>query len=420
MNFNDVFSQISKRQGPGFGAGLCAFSQLLSRLNNPQNPFQIIHVAGTNGKGSVCTLLARALTCAGYTTGLFVSPHLISPTERISLDGKEILAQDFMRCVGQVLAAEKEPLNFFEILTATAFLYFAEKKVQYVVLETGLGGRKDPTNICKPLASVITSIGLDHTQLLGETLEQIATEKAGIIKPGIPVFCGPVALNVREVIARTARNQKTSVYFVKEGEPFSLKEVDCEKGCLLLKKEGKIYPLHLLGKFQPANACLVWQVLRFLNVPEQAILKAFATVRIPGRFEVIHTFKNTFILDGAHNPQAVEALLEFWKQTPYCKKATLVCGFMKDKNFKEMFTLLATHFKQIILTVPPSSRAAGLAELGELLNRPGVCFEADLALALRRAGELSPAVLCTGSFYVVAAALQVIKNTLKTAAGLPS
>ena len=120
MNFNEVFLQISTRQGPGFGAGLCAFSQLLSRLHNPQNSFQIIHVAGTNGKGSVCALLARALMCAGHTTGLFVSPHLMSPTERISINGQEISPQDFTRCVERVLAQEEETLNFFEILTAAA------------------------------------------------------------------------------------------------------------------------------------------------------------------------------------------------------------------------------------------------------------------------------------------------------------
>ena len=401
MNFNDVFSQISKRQGPGFGAGLCAFSQLLARLNNPQNSFKIIHVAGTNGKGSVCTLLARALVCAGEKAGLFVSPHLISPTERISVNGAEISPDDFTRCVHVVLAQEKEPLNFFEIITAAALLYFKEKNVKYAVLETGLGGRKDPTNVCTPCVSVITSIGLDHTQLLGDTLAKIAAEKAGIIKPQIPVFCGPVPPEAREVIRQTAVVKKSPVYFVQAGEPFTLKEVDFSSGDLILEKEKRVYPLHLMGQFQPANACLVWRVLRSLNVPEDAILKAFATVQIPGRFEIIKKGKNTFILDGAHNPQAIAALMEFWQQTPYANDAVLVCGFMKDKDYQKMVELLAPHFKKIILTMPPSSRAAGKAELAEFLTRPNVTFEPKLQTALHQAGDLAPYVLCTGSFYLV-------------------
>lgn len=424
MNSNDVFSQLCTRQGPGFGAGLCAFSQLLACLNNPQNSFQILHVAGTNGKGSVCTLLAHALTCAGKKTGLFVSPHLLSPTERISINGEEISQDDFACCVQRVLAAEQEPLNFFEILTAAALVYFADKKAEYVVLETGLGGRKDPTNVCIPCASVITSIGLDHTAVLGGTIEEIAAEKAGIIKPKIPVFCGPVAPEVRQVIRQTAAAQKSPVYFIKEGDPFSLKNIDIQRGNLRLEKEKNIFSLHLLGKFQPVNACVVWHVLRFLNVPQTAIFKAFETVQVPGRFEVIKKGKNTFVVDGAHNPQAVAALMDFWQTTPYANNAVLVCGFMKDKDYKKMIELLTPHFKKIIVTVPPGSfakncsisrietlrddgnnfsRAAGKAELARFLARPGITFEPEVSAAVDRASKSARVVLCTGSFYLAGA-----------------
>ena len=410
MIFDDVFLQLTKRQGPGFGVGLEGLSQILTRLSSPQNSFQMIHVAGTSGKGSVCALLAHALCGAGYKTGLFVSPHLIHPTERISVNGIQISCNDFMRCVQTVLAVEENPLNFFEILTASAFIYFAEQKAEYVVLETGLGGRKDPTNVCTPRVCAITSVGLDHTQILGETLEQIATEKAGIIKPNVPVFCGSVPPQARLVIENTAHHQKAPIYFVKEGDPFSLKDIDWRSGNLLLQKGVEIFPLHLLGKFQLANACLVWQLTRFLNVPEQAVFHAFDTVQIPGRFEIIQTTQNTFILDGAHNPQAVQGLLEFWHQTPYAKNAVLVCGFSKDKNFKTMFELLAPYFKQIILTVSPNSRAAGWEELNAFLAQPGVVFEADLSHAVRRASEIAPCVLCTGSFYIVGECRKALKT----------
>ncbi len=402
MNFNEVFLQISKRQGPGFGAGLCAFSQLLSRLHNPQNSFQIVHVAGTNGKGSVCMLLAHALTCAGKKTGLFVSPHLVNPTERISVDDETISPQDFVRCVQKVFAQEQEKLNFFEILTATCFVYFAEKKCDYVVLETGLGGRKDPTNVCEPRGCIITSVGLDHTQLLGNTIEKIAAEKAGIIKPGVPVWCGPVNAVARTIIEHTATAQKSPAYFVEEGNPFLGKQIDWTRGNWLLEKEEKIYPLHLLGKCQPINACLVWQVARFLGVEETAILKAFETVQIPGRFEIIKTGKNTFILDGAHNPQAINALMDFWQQTPFVKQTVLVCGFNKDKDFYTMLKRLATHFKNIIITRPHSERAVDGKTIQPFL-KDGMCWEPDIKAAVRRATSLAPYVLCTGSFYLIGA-----------------
>ena len=220
MSFDIVFNYILRRSGIGCGAGPDGFRELLERLGNPQNQYKIIHVAGTNGKGSVCTLTARILTCAGYKTGLFVSPHLVSPTERIQIDGEAISKKQFSQAVLEVFQEEEEELNFFEILTAAALVYFARQKVQYAVLETGLGGRKDPTNSCVPVLSLITSIGLDHMQYLGSSLTQIAREKAGIIKPGVPVISGTVNPAARDVIRQTAKKQKAPLRFVGEGEPF--------------------------------------------------------------------------------------------------------------------------------------------------------------------------------------------------------
>ena len=404
MNFNDVFSQLLTRQGREFGAGLPAFSKLLLRLKNPQKKIKIIHVAGTNGKGSVCTLLARVLTCSGEKTGLFVSPHLVSPTERICVDGMEISPNDFARCVQKVLACEKEKLNFFEILTAAALVYFAEKKCTYAVLETGLGGRKDPTSACTPRACVITSVGLDHTQLLGRTLKEIAREKAGIIKRGVPVWCGPVPPTVRAVLTKIAKEKNAPICFVKNGTPFTLQKTDLQRGFSLLKKEKNVYPLHLLGKFQPVNACVVYHVARALNVDETALFRAFETVQIPGRFEIFRRGKNTVILDGAHNPQAVAALLDFWQKTVRKKNAALVCGFMKDKDFKKMLSVLAPHFQKIFLTLPcDAPRAAGEKELRPFLLHPGVAFVPDAREALTRAQKSARIVLCTGSFYLIGA-----------------
>lgn len=404
MSFDIVFNYILKRSGIGCGAGPDGFRALLERLGNPQNQYKIVHVAGTNGKGSVCTMMARILTCAGYKTGLFVSPHLVSPTERIQIDGKAISKPHFSQAVLEVFQEEEEELNFFEILTAAALVYFARQKVQYAVLETGLGGRKDPTNACTPVLSLITSIGLDHMQYLGSSLTQIAREKAGIIKPGVPVISGTVNPAARDVIRQTAKQQKAPLRFVGEGEPFFEYAYDfVNNQTVLHTRNGGEFILHALGRRQTINACVAYQAARQLGLPESAVAQGLASVSLPGRFEVARAGKNTFILDGAHNPQAVELLMDFWQKTPFTQNTTLLCGFMRDKDYKKMLALLCPHFERIILTVPPSPRGATEADLrGAAPKQAPIVFEPDWKKALLLAKK-SPRVLCTGSFYLVGA-----------------
>ena len=404
MHFNEWFYELQTRTAQHAGAGLVAFKELLARLKNPQNNYKIIHVAGTNGKGTVCTLLAHSLTCAGHKTGLFVSPHLISSTERVQVNGQEISQADFKSAVQTVLAAQQEPLNFFELITAAALVYFAAQKVEYAVLETGLGGRKDPTNVCTPVLSIITSVGLDHTQLLGHTLAQIAAEKAGIIKPGVPVLCGDVPTPAATVIEQAVLDHHTTLTWVREGYPFYEYAYDFVSGFTTLHTaDREEWNLHLLGGKQTQNACLVYQAARQLGVAESAIKTAFETVYLPGRFERVKKNNTTFILDGAHNPQAVQGLLDFWQKTPYAlQNPTLLCGFMKDKNFKEMLTVLVPHFARVIVTVPPSARGAAQDDFGDLLNAPNITFEPDYKTALALAAQ-APVVICTGSFYLVGA-----------------
>ncbi len=411
MNFNDWFRELQTRTARNSGAGLVAFKALLARLNHPQNNYKIIHVAGTNGKGSVCTLVAHTLTCAGHKTGLFVSPHLMSPTERIQINGRAISQEDFKKSVQAVLGAEQEPLNFFELVTAAAFVYFATQKAEYVVLETGLGGRKDPTNICVPVLSMITSVGLDHTQILGDTLAQIAAEKAGIVKPGVPVLCGEVAPEAVQIITQTTRDKNAPIMWVQTGQPFDEIEHDFENGFTLLRLAGKVaWKLHLLGGKQTQNACLVYQAARQLGIGEDALKKAFETVRLPGRFEYIQRGKTRFILDGAHNPQAVENLLMFWQKTPYARQnPTLLCGFMKDKDFRKMLALLAPHFARVIVSMPPSPRAAQKQDFGDLLRTANITFEPDCKAALKEA-QKAQVVLCAGSFYLVGAVRRMLNS----------
>ena len=399
MRFDDLYASLLERS-QAKGVGLAGLRVLLAKLGNPQKKMNSIHVAGTNGKGSVCALLARTLTCGGYRTGLFVSPHLISPTERIQIDGKCIGKKAFAAAVQKVLACETKKLNFFEILTSAAFVYFAQQKVQYAVLETGLGGRKDPTNICVPILSVITSIGLDHTQILGNTLTKIATEKAGIIKQNTPVFCGPLPPAAQKVICQRAESVHAPLQIVKEGEPFSLCKINWPRNQMILALGKERWPLHLVGDRQPQNACLVYQICTYLKVPHPIIKKSFRAISFPCRWETFCVGGQTWILDGAHNPQAVQSLLKLWKKHPAYPHAALFCGFMKDKNYKKMLQLLCPHFEQVIITVPPSSRGAKASDFGPFLRRPGLRFlpNYEEILALPSSQKI---IFCTGSFYLV-------------------
>lgn len=402
MSFKIVFDYILTRTGVGCGAGLEGLRALLERLGNPQNRFKIIHVAGTNGKGSVSILTAQVLKEAGFKTGLFVSPHLCDPCERIQVNGAPVSRQEFTDAVLQVFQEEEQELNFFEILTAAALCHFARAGVQYAVLETGLGGRKDPTNICSPAACVITSIGLDHMQLLGSSLSQIAREKAGIIKPGVPCFSGTVNPSAREEIKKAAKEKHAPLYFIGEGEPFYEYAFDFVNNQTILRtKDGQEWPLSVLGRRQGINACVVYRLAKYLKIEDAAIARAFAGVRLPGRFEVINRQGKTFVLDGAHNAQAVELFLEFLAKTPYAQDATLLCGFMKDKDYKKLLALLCPHFKDIIVTIPSVKRGADKQDiLSALPKGVKVRFFKDPSRAFSAACHAQK-VVCTGSFYLV-------------------
>ena len=403
MTFDAVYQALLDRTGTDCGAGPAGFKRLLKRLGNPHLNYRVIHVAGTNGKGGVCHLCAEALQAAGYKTGLFVSPHLFTPAERIRINGRLIGKPAFAKLCQTVLAQEKEKLNFFEILTAAALLYFSQNKVQYAVLETGLGGRKDPTNACLPEVCLITSVGLDHCALLGHTLAQIAREKAGIIKSGAPVFCPLLPRAPMAEIRRAARAASAPLVIVRQGDPFTPGNINWSKGYMRLRKGKSVWPLHILGEKQAQNACLAYQACRFLGVPEGALKKAFARVYVPCRFEVVKHKQNRFVFDGAHNPQAVRAFADFFARSPWSKNAALVCGFMRDKDYKSMLRALAPHFSTLYITRPPAARAADLQDVHAVLpaGAKAFCFSSP-ARALRAAARAHRTAAITGSFYLAA------------------
>ena len=355
MTFDRVLKQVLARSGANVGAGPDGFKRLMARLGNPQDGYRILHVAGTNGKGSVCYLCAKALQEAGFSTGLFISPHLFSVQERISINGQNISKKDFARLCQRVLQAEEKPLNFFEIVT-------------------------------------------------------IAYEKVGIIKPQTDVFCPPLPAEALDKIKQKARAQKAPLHVVGEGEPFAVEKTDWTRGRLMLRKGTQRWPLHLLGEKQAQNACLVYAVCKQLGLADASIKKAFACVQVPCRFEVLRQKTKTVIFDGAHNPQAVQGLTDFFARSPWANNAALVCGFMKDKDYPSMLRLLLEHFKAVYITLPPSARAASLQEikkaLPDLINPNGhnekLFFYARPFTALQAARKACPAVLVTGSFYLAA------------------
>lgn len=293
--------------------------KLLNYLGNPQENLEYIHIAGTNGKGSVCLMIAETLKCAGKKVGLFTSPYISVFNERIRVNGENISDSDLVRLTEKLKSAlERIPveLSSFAKITALAFMYFNEQKCDIVVLETGLGGRYDATNvITSPKLSVITKIALDHTEYLGDTIPEIAAEKCGIIKPLCPVLTTK-AQNISAL-------SKIREFAEKNNSDLILSEEKCE------------FELGLLGDFQKENAAIAEAALRFLGIDEDIIKTGFKKSRWPARFEYV---TSNLLIDGAHNPDGITALLASLKKTN--RPVHFVVAMMKDKNFERSAKLI--------------------------------------------------------------------------------
>lgn len=356
----------------------------------------ILHVAGTNGKGSVCAMLDAVCRAGGRRTGLFTSPHLVEFRERIRLDGAMIPPAAVATGLTRLRNASSgwdAPPTFFELTTALALDWFAREGAEVIVLETGLGGRLDSTNVLtRPAACVLTAIDLDHTAWLGETLAAVAAEKAGILKPGVPAVSAPQAPEAASVIERVARETGAPLRFVRESAPAD-------------------WPLALAGSHQRRNAALALAVLDAagLAVPEAAARRGLANVEWPGRFQRLENGR--VILDGAHNPAAARRLVETWREEfgPDVR-ATVVLGILKDKDVPAVcagLVPLAARFIAVPVRSSPRSSTAG--ELLAVLHgvAPEIPAETadDLPAALAAARMHGGRVLVTGSLFLVGEAL---------------
>lgn len=384
---------------------LARIKALMHLLGNPQERLKVVHVAGTNGKGSVSTMIAGILRKAGYHTGLYISPFVLDFCERIQING-EMIAQGVLATLAEELrplAQQVEELTEFELITAMALHHFARTECDVVVLETGLGGRFDATNIVEnPLVSVITSIGLDHTEILGNTVEQIAFEKCGILKAGVPVVTSPAQqAQALAVIYEQAANKGCAVV-----QPnLSAAEVESAdlRGTALVYQGEHLY-IPLAGKHQIINALAAAAAADTLcrsgsltNISRAAIQEGIASVHFPARMEILRE-KPMVLLDGAHNPAGAAALadtLAFAQGRPI----TAIMGMLADKQTDQVARLLAPCFRRVLCVTPASPRAVAAHTLAACMDAAGV--QASAAHSSEEAWQLAHAVAAAEDGIVV-------------------
>ncbi|HUR46167.1 MAG TPA: folylpolyglutamate synthase/dihydrofolate synthase family protein, partial [Candidatus Saccharimonadales bacterium] len=391
-----------------FGAkmGLENTRRLAALCGNPQERLRFIHVAGTNGKGSTCAMLESIYRAQGLKTGLFTSPHLVSFRERIQVNRQLIPEAEVARLVEglqQLLGAfprESHP-TFFEVVTIVALQWFAEQKCDIVIWETGLGGRLDATNIVTPLASVITNIDLDHQQWLGDTIQQIASEKAGIIKEGVPVVTAARSGRGLEVILEAARKLQSPATVVKDGEAADA----------LLKG----ITLPLIGSYQRTNAALAITTVRLLakQLPtsEKALRTGLADVHWPGRMQVVRYGQETILLDGAHNPAGAELLAHHIPEFFPRDKPVLIMGVLGDKDWEAMARALAPKSEKIFLPRLKSDRALSPATLERACLKVNPLAKAQCTESFQEAlgmAKAAPGIVITGSLYLIGEALECL------------
>jgi dihydrofolate synthase / folylpolyglutamate synthase len=349
----------------GINLGLDRIHHLLSKLNNPHHYVPIIHVAGTNGKGSVCAYLSAVLTHCGYKTGRYISPHLVDWNERFCINNIPIDSDRLISLITQVINAIDdtfEPPTIFEIITATAWLYFAQEKVDIAVIEVGLGGRLDSTNVCdRPLATIITSISLEHQEFLGDTLGKIAGEKAGILKAHVPAIIGQLPSEAIAVIQDKITELNCPAYF-----PESAQIIDNN----LCEFQGLKYKLPLKGQFQLANSTLAITTLKILQqqgwkISDDDIIKGIEKTQWLGRIQWIKWQNREILIDGAHNTEAAIALRQYADTLPQ-KSINWVMGMLATKDHENIFKALLKESDRLYLVPIPESKSAHPEKLAEL------------------------------------------------------
>jgi len=396
---------------------------LAERLGHPERAYPSTHIAGTNGKGSAAAFLESILRHAGLRTGLNTSPHLEKINERIRINGQEISDEPFGETLTHIHALIEELLaagklrahpTYFECVTAMAFAHFARERVNFGVFEVGLGGRLDATNILSPLVTIITRIDFDHESFLGHSLREIAAEKAGILKPGVPVVLAEQRQEAREVIV--ARATELGCPVVEPSEVFQVTQESMEDGCVRARvieaDSGTTFEIapNLPGRFQLQNALNAVATARLLHnrgfqIIDDAVMRGIAETVWPGRLEKLQSDPAVY-LDGAHNPGAARELAHFLEQNFAGRKVWLVYAALRDKAVDEVAGLLFPHAAEVIFTAPRISRAVSAPQLAEIAGHHAARFSVipDAERAFERAlAQAAPedAIFITGSLYLV-------------------
>ena len=467
MNYEESLAYLDELNVFGMNFGLARIEKLLYLLGEPQKAYRTIHVTGTNGKGSVTAMLASGLRSAGIRTGMYISPHLSSYTERMVIDGRQVSEAQFadalsvVRDICEFMAGEgDEHPTQFEVITAAAFLLFQKEKVEYAVIEVGLGGLLDSTNVILPEVSVITNVTFEHADKCGGTLEGIAHHKAGIIKPGVPVVTGAEG-KALEIIRAEAVAKGCACYVL--GEDFSAAAMkplgqrsippnlgvtgygtqdraltdmqmealsklhmdcsECDDSEQLVAFTGKNavfgsmdYKLSLLGLHQVQNSALAAAVMMVLATDDlrctkKAIKQGMKRVVWPGRFELIKGYDYKVLIDGAHNPAGIATLRASLDYYFPAEQRVFVLGILKDKDYQQMLDMLLRPEDKVVLTTPDSERAAEPAELLPYVKSECREAVADAAAALQRGHQLAQAtgeprntiLICAGSLYLIGA-----------------
>lgn len=420
MNKTDPYAYLASLNIDSMCFGLEAITDLLMRLGNPQNLYKSILIAGTNGKGSTAAMAASILHSAGYKVGLYTSPHLIDVRERIVVSGRKITKKEFSHTVANVKKKLKQPVTYFEFLTAVAFLYFQRQQVDIAVLEVGLGGRLDATNVCKPFVSVITNIGFDHTAYLGSSLSAIAREKAGIIKQNGVCITAAKQKQVLEVFNSVCLDRRAKLYCL--GTDIKIKR---EKDGLLtyqgIQRNLKNLPRALHGNHQCSNAALALAAVEFcgkngFQVENEAISRGLANTHWEARLEILQD-NPLFILDGAHNLACIRVLCQALKRDFSYRRLIFIFGALADKNYREMLRLIALMSPKIILTQLKSGRAVPVDDMAIVLNKMG--YPAIVTKNVGEAIERAKAIACrqdlicaAGSLYLAGEVKQIFSQTV--------
>ncbi len=424
MKYRETIAYLYGLQQYGMKFGLDNITRLLSAADNPQKTFRSVHVGGTNGKGSTAAMIESMLRTPGMTTGLFTSPHLVSFTERIRISGQEIAEEEVVSLADEVrrIAGGIDGFSptFFEVVTAMAFLHFKRRNVDWAVVEVGLGGRLDATNVLTPEATVITSIGYDHCEFLGKTLGEIAGEKAGIIKDGVTVITAGQMPEAMTVIEKRAAGKGCPLF--RYGGEFTAEQVSDFPGGIQFHygglREYERIQLPLAGRHQAVNASMAIRTIEALSEKYRSlecdIRKGLERVKWPGRLEMAKD-DPPVLIDGAHNPHAALALSSYLQETLSCryKRIILVAGIMADKDVDGILNPLLPLASEVIFASPAYGRAAsaealaGRAAAKGYSSRIGGGVRDALLMAegLSRAGDL---IVVTGSFYTIGEAKEAL------------